>query len=261
MNALPVVTDSLDAYLVEISRFPLLSRDEEHTIARKFFDSGDIESAQKLVIANLRFVVKVALEFKNYGIALKDLIQEGNIGLMTAVKKFNPYKGVRLITYAVWWIKSLIQEYILKHKSVVKRSARALKKELFYRKDRALESAGLDMKALPSSSVSSENITDLSLNSPITEDGLTHLDMLVDLKAGQEEVISKREERSIVKKRAGAALALLSEKERFVMENRVMSDEPLSLQAIGDKLGLTRERIRQIEKSTLGKLKESLSTA
>ncbi len=250
---LPVLYDSVESYLVEISRFPTLSRDEEQTLSVDYYENKNMESAHRLVTSNLRFVVKTAMEYRNYGIALKDLIQEGNVGLMTAVKKFNPYKGFRLITYAVWWIKACIQEYILKSKGAVKRSSKALKKKLFYR--------NTDMKALPQGE---EIITtaDLSLNAAIGDgEETTHMDMLPDPSGDHSELISAAEEETALKEKISAALATLSEKERFVVEKRLMTDEPLSLQSIGDKLGLTRERVRQIEKATLGKLKKNFTAA
>src|SRR3990172_6515071 len=119
--SLPILSDSIGIYIADINRYPLLSKDEEYRLAVLWKRHGDLDAAHNLVTANLRFVVKLALEYRNYGVGLKDLIQEGNIGLMTAVKKFDPGKGTRLITYAAWWIKSHMQEYILKAKGVVKR--------------------------------------------------------------------------------------------------------------------------------------------
>ena len=251
--SLPVLYDSVESYLVEISRFSTLSREEEHALSVDYSENKNMDSAHRLVTSNLRFVVKIAMEYRNYGVALKDLIQEGNVGLMTAVKKFNPYKGFRLITYAVWWIKACIQEFILKSKGAVKRSSKALKKKLFYR--------NMDMKALPSGE---EVITtaDVSLNTAISDgEEATHMDMLPDPLGDHSEIISRAEEQAVLKEKIGTALATLSDKERFVVEKRLMTDEPLSLQSIGDKLGLTRERVRQIEKATLGKLKKNFTTS
>src|SRR3972149_1876841 len=130
---LPVVSDSIQSYLAEVNRYPVLSAEDEFTVAERYYRNRPIEDAHTLVASNLRYVVKIALEFRNYGCRLADLIQEGNIGLMMAVKKFNPFKGFRLITYATWWIKSFIQDFILKSKGLVRRAARDLKRKLFYR--------------------------------------------------------------------------------------------------------------------------------
>ena len=185
---LPVLKDSLDSYLVEVSRFPMLSRDEERELSIHYLETKDVDTAQKLVTSHLRFVVKTALEYRNYGIALKDLIQEGNLGLMNAVKKFNPHKGYRLITYAVWWIKSFIQEYILKTKGIVKRSNKALKKKLFYKKaltdGEAAKDASNDAAAILTTN-------DLSLDTPISEgEDRTHLDMMIDPDKDQESFVA-----------------------------------------------------------------------
>jgi len=241
---LPALNDSIGIYIADINRYPLLSRDEEYRLAVLWKRRGDLDAAHKLVTANLRFVVKIALEYRNYGIGLKDLIQEGNIGLMTAVKKFDPDKGVRLITYAAWWIKSHIQEYILKTKGLVKRGARELKKTLFYRN--ALSAAGADTGA------------DFSLDAPInTEDGAgkTHLERIADTAALQEEMVETAQEETLLKKNVSLALKRLNEKEKIVIEKRILSEDPISLREVGTELGLTRERVRQIEAAALKKLK------
>ncbi len=251
--ALPVVSDSIQSYLAEVNRYPVLSAEDEFTVAERYYKNRSIEDAHTLVISNLRYVVKIALEFRNYGCRLADLIQEGNIGLMTAVKKFNPYKGFRLITYATWWIKSFIQEFILKSKGLVRRGTKALKKQLFYK------------NALPSGedALTEEGpiqaANDLSLNSAIGDDTTTHLDLLTDEGPGPVEAAAMRQESALVKKEVSGALALLNDKERIVIEKRVMADEPESLQTLGDRLGLTRERVRQIESQALKKLQRTLA--
>ncbi len=235
----------------------MLSRDEERELSIHYLETKDVDTAQRLVTSHLRFVVKTALEYRNYGIALKDLIQEGNLGLMNAVKKFNPHKGYRLITYAVWWIKSFIQEYILKTKGIVKRSSKALKKKLFYK------TALVDGKAAEDASKDAANIlttNDLSLDAPISEgEDRTHLDMMIDPEQDQASLVADMQEEEINKDRVSTALALLNEKERFIVMNRQMSDEALSLQSIGDRFGISRERVRQIEKAALVKLKQALT--
>lgn len=253
--ALPVlVNDSIQNYLLQISQYPVLSPEQEQTVAERYFREKKLEDAHRLVTANLRYVVKIALEFRNYGCRLADLIQEGNIGLMVAVKKFNPFKGYRLITYATWWIKSFIQEYIIKTKGIVKRGAKSLKKQLFYK------NGGVDSSVGPEFEPSDELFAnDLSLNAPIGDESSTHLDFLSDARPGQEEAIELKQNETIVKKEVAAALSKLNEKERLVIEQRIMSEEPESLQGLGDKLGLTRERVRQIESSALKKLQKTLA--
>jgi RNA polymerase sigma-32 factor len=177
---------------------------------------------------------------------------------MTAVKKFNPHKGTRLITYAVSWIRAFIQEFILKTKGFVKRNSKALKRHLFYR-NKAEASLPDAEKGRPLPPDMNQAPTDLSLDTPIGEEETTHLDTLRDLNPGQEDALADAQERAIVKNEVNYALALLNEKERFVIEKRVMAEEPQSLQVIGERLGLSRERIRQIESAALKKLQKTLS--
>ncbi len=257
--SLPVLSNTLDTYIAEINRFPLLTREEEHRLALSYYDEEDLGVAHKLVTSNLRFVVKIAFEYRNYGVSLRDLIQEGNLGLMTAVKKFNPHKGVRLISYAVWWIRSFIQDFIIKTKSLVKRNSKALKRHLFYRQDTSNEASQNEASpSLPGRAADPYHV-DLSLDTPLGDDGVTHLDSLRDPAAGHEEAIAAAEEHAIVKSDVKSALKLLNEKERYVIETRVMAEEPASLQSIGDRLGITRERVRQIESAALEKLGKRLS--
>lgn len=252
--SLPVLADSMEAYLAEVGTFPTLSRKEEHRLAVDFYENGTIESAHALVTANLRFVLKIANEYRSYGIAFKDLIQEGNLGLMNAVKKFNPYKGFKLITYAVWWIKAFIQEYIMKTRGIVKRGARDLKKQLFYRQD------GTEMEALPAEFDISG--ADLSLDAPLGGDGsTTHLDALADPDARHAELIAESNERNFQNEKISTALATLGDRERYVVEKRFLADEPMSLQKIGESLDITRERVRQIEKKALTRLKAIMAPA
>lgn len=253
--SLPVLSENtLQSYLVEISRYPVLSQEEEFTIAERYHREKSMEDAHRLVISNLRYVVKIALEFRQYGCRLADLIQEGNIGLMVAVKKFNPYKGFRLITYATWWIKSFMQDYILKTRGMVKRNARALKRKLFYR-----NAPGDGAIPLGASIEAVDSHHDLSLNTALSDDNTTHLDMLRDDSSDPVEAVAEAQERALVKKEVHGALALLDKRERMIVERRLMRDEPESLQKIGDRLGVTRERVRQIEDSAMKKLQKSLA--
>ncbi|MBI5885515.1 MAG: sigma-70 family RNA polymerase sigma factor [Deltaproteobacteria bacterium] len=246
---LPVLTDSIQNYLTEINRFPLLSQDEELRISKRYYKARGLEDAHTLVTSNLRYVVKVAFEFRSYGCRMADLIQEGNIGLMHAVKKFNPLKGFRLITYATWWIRSSIQEFILRTKGIVRRNSRALKKHLFYKNDPSTVKETEAFNAM----------NDVSLNAPVNDGSATHIDILMDERPGPMLALEESRNDADVKKGVASALAILNPKERLIIEKRVMADEPESLQGLGAELGLTRERVRQIESAAIKKLRACLS--
>ncbi len=274
---LPVVKNSLETYLIQINQFPLLTQEEEFRLAVRYRKNNDIEAAQKLITSNLRFVVKVAFEYKSYGVKLQDLIQEGNIGLMMAVKKFDPHKGYRFISYAIWWIRAYIQNFIIKTWSLVKIGTTQAQKKLFYKIGKvrkALESNGENEKKYEilakDLDVTKEDIIDmeqrmaardLSLDAPF-DDGqeLTHLDLLREDSPNQEEAFAEEEEKKIREREVQNAMKRLNEKEVYIIKNRIMSDEPLTLQQIGDHLKLSRERVRQIESEALKKLKKEFST-
>ena len=270
---LPVIKNSLETYLAQINRFPLLTQDEEFQLAVKYRKYDDIEAAHKLITSNLRFVVKVAFEYKSYGVKIQDLVQEGNIGLMMAVKKFNPYKGYRFISYAIWWIRAYMQNFIIKTWSLVKIGTTQAQKKLFYKIGKvrkALESDGENDKRYERLArdldVAKEDIIemeqrmssrDLSLDTPFDEgQELTHLDLLKEESPDQEEAIGQEEEKKIREREVQNALKRLNEKEVYVIKSRIMAEEPLTLQQIGDHLKLSRERVRQIESEALKKLKK-----
>jgi len=274
---LPVVKNSLEIYLLQINQFPLLTQEEEYKLAEKYRKYNDIEAAQKLITSNLRFVVKIAFEYKSYKVILQDLIQEGNIGLMMAVKKFNPYKGYRFISYAIWWIRAYIQNFIIKTWSLVKIGTTQAQKKLFYKIGKvrkALESDGPNEKKYEllakDLDVTKEDILemeqrmssrDLSLDTPFDEgQELTPLELLKEDSPNQEEAIAQEEEKRVREREVQNAMKRLNEKEVYVIKNRVMADEPLTLQQIGDHLKLSRERVRQIESEALKKLKKEFST-
>jgi len=278
MSNLPVVKGSLESYLVQINQFPLLTQEEEFELAVKYRKYNDIQAAQKLITSNLRFVVKVAFEYKSYGVKLLDLIQEGNIGLMMALKKFDPYKGYRFISYAIWWIKAYIQNFIIKTWSLVKIGTTQAQKKLFYKIGKvrkALESEGEDEKKYEllahDLDVAKEDIIemeqrmssrDLSLDAPFDEgQELTHLDLLQEGAPNQEEALAQAQEREIRERQVLNAMKRLNEKEAYVIKHRIMSDSPLTLQEIGNHLKLSRERVRQIESEALKKLKGELAPA
>ena len=264
----------LQAYLKEVQKYPLLSRDEEQALARKYYETKDRAALHSLVTANLRFVVKIAYEYVHYRIKLLDLIQEGNMGLVKAVQEFDPYKDVRLTTYAVWWIRSYIQEAILKNYSLVKLGTTQAQKRLFYRlraEQKKLEQMGLipsqhvpllasklDVKEKEIQEMDQRlSQNDLSLNSPLTADEKKeHLQSLADPSAPIDETLGEAEQKEIFKKILEEFASSLEGREKVVFQERLISETPLTLQEIGDKYGVTKERARQIEEQIKAKLKE-----
>jgi len=271
---LPIVADSLSLYLTEIRKFPLLSPDEERLYAVKFFEEKDLESAHRLITSNLRFVVKVASEYKSYGMKMLDLIQEGNIGLMMAVRKFNPHKGIRLISYAVWWIRAYIQNYIISAWSLLKIGTTQAQKKLFFKLNQAknairqltgtddLEATALalDVKESEAVEMNQRMQGEFSLDAEVVAgEGLTLLESLIDDRQNQEEALAEQQEASLLQGQVAQAMEHLNEKERYVIERRVASDEPLTLQEIADHFSISRERVRQIEENALKKIKNHLT--
>jgi len=277
MSDLPVVKNSLESYLGRINQFPLLTAEEEFELASRYRKYSDIEAAHKLITSNLRFVVKVAFEYKSYGAKLLDLIQEGNIGLMMAVKKFDPYKGYRFISYAIWWIRAYIQNFIIKTWSLVKIGTTQAQKKLFYKIGKVRKALEADQEnekkyelLAHDLDVSKEDIMemtqrmsarDLSLDAPFDQDHeLTPLELLQESSPSQEEELITKQERTLLEDEVVKAMKRLNEKEVFVIRNRVMAEAPLTLQEIGDHLSLSRERVRQIESEALRKLKKEMSS-
>ncbi|ABB33072.1 RNA polymerase, sigma 32 subunit, RpoH [Geobacter metallireducens RCH3] len=271
---LPVVADSFTLYLAEIRKFPVLTPEEEHLYAVKFYEEKDLEAAHRLITANLRFVVKVAAEYKSYGMKMLDLIQEGNIGLMMAVRKFDPHKGIRLISYAVWWIRAYIQNYIISAWSLLKIGTTQAQKKLFFKLNQAknairrltggddTEATALSLHVKESEVIEMDQRMrgDYSLDAELVDgEGLTMLDTLVDERQNQEEALAEQQEASRLHGQVTQALERLNEKERYVVENRVTADEPLTLQEIADHFAISRERVRQIEEGALKKIKAYLT--
>jgi RNA polymerase sigma-32 factor len=272
---LPAVVGTLDLYIEEINRFPLLNPEDEFKFAVRLKKYNDMEAAEKLVVSNLRFVVKIAHEYRNYGFKLADLIQEGNIGLIHAVKKFDPYKGYRLISYAVWWIRAYIQNYLIKSWSIVKIGTTQAQRKLFFKLSQAKKQLETLSKKKPEFAEIAESLgvkgsevaemdlrmgsRDVSLHEFIGDEGdTTHIDLLAYEGDDQEVALIKNEERSLVKRNIASALAKLSERESYIILNRVMADNPETLQEIGKKFNITRERARQIEKQALKKVQLAL---
>jgi len=306
----PILRDSFEQYLSEINRYPLLTREEEFALAKRFQETNDPVAAQRLVTANLRFVVKIAYQFKDYDIKVTDLVQEGNIGLMKAVRRFNPDRGYRLISYAVWWIKAYIQNYIIQSWSLVKVGPLSRQRRiLFGRRDPLHEEvaepfavepeAAEDAQAAvpaegdlgaeievevepvegdetfivaaekqsstkPVASALAKRPTrkefdawraeaeaarrDFSLDATLDEDSrMTFGDMLRSPDPSPEERLASEEITTIVGERLKLLSATLNEKERLVLETRLLADEPVTLQDLGDRFNISRERVRQIE--------------
>jgi len=276
-----VGSSALEAYLSEINRFSLLSVEEERELARSFRDGRDTRSAHKLVTANLRFVVKVAYEYRSYGLRMADLIQEGNIGLMRAVQKFDPEKEIRLISYAVWWIRAYIQNYILRSWSLVKLGTTQAQRKLFFslaRTKRELdrvsvehgadsdgEDAGKIAKKLRVKASEVREMAqrmdgrDLSLDAPLGLDGAaSHVDFVVGDGVTQDAELETAQQGRVMQGRVAAALARLDSRERYIIEQRIMSDDPKTLKDLGEHFGFSRERARQLEIRAKEKLKTEL---
>jgi len=264
----------LQAYLREVQRYSLLTKEEERALAVRYREHGDREALQSLVTGNLRFVVKIAYEYVHYRAKLLDLIQEGNMGLVKAVQEFNPYKEVRLTTYAVWWIRSYIQDAILRNHSLVKLGTTQAQKRLFYRlrgEQKKLESMGIspsqNIKLLASRlDVREKDITDmdqrlsssdLSLNAPTTPDEKReHLQGLADPAAPIDQALGDAEQKELFKKVLNQFAETLEGRERVIFNDRLVSETPMTLQELGDKYSVTKERARQIEEQVKAKLKK-----
>lgn len=271
---MPVVSDSFTQYLAEVRKFSLLSEEEEHLYAVKFFEEKDLEAAHKLITSNLRFVIKVAAEYRHYGLKMLDIIQEGNIGLMMAVRKFNPYKGIRLISYAVWWIKAYIQNHIISTWSLLKIGTTQAQRKLFFKLREAkqalmklggYEDGDIETKATAKSlNVTEQDVVEMEqrlqgeayLDAELAASGgLTSLDMLRDDRMNQEELLAECQEQLVVGKHLSEAVAMLNEKEKYIVERRIAHEDPLTLQEIAEHFSISRERVRQIEENALRKLK------
>jgi RNA polymerase sigma-32 factor len=272
---LPAVTGTLDLYISEINRFSLLTAEEEFKLAVQLKKYNNVEAAEKLIVSNLRFVVKIAHEYRSYGFKLADLIQEGNVGLIHAVKKFDPYKGYRLISYAVWWIRAYIQNYLIKSWSIVKIGTTQAQRKLFFKLNQTKKELETLSKKNPEFSEIATSLgvkdsevaemdlrmgsRDVSLNEIINdESNSSHIDFLAFKGDNQELALIKNEEKSLVRRDIAGALANLNERESYIILNRVMADDPQTLQEIGTKYNISRERARQIEKQALKKMQLAL---
>ncbi len=272
MRMLPEKTSALALYIHRINRFPLLTKEEEYDLAVRWREHNDIEAAHKLVVSNLRFVVKIAYEYNDYGLKIMDLIQEGNIGLMQAVKKFDPQKGFRLISYAVWWIRAYIQNFIIKSWSLVKIGTTQAQKKLFYKMGQVKKKLGIeaatdeDISAIARTlHVKDQEVRDmngrlsghdLSLNTAVRDDEqTTYIDFLAE-DPSQESTLIDGQESTRLKSDIKNALTLLNEKESYIVRHRIMAAKPKTLAEIADTFSISRERVRQIEEGALKKLRK-----
>src|ERR1700723_520106 len=267
--ALPILSGEtgLTRYPEEIRQFPMLEPQEEFMLAKRWREHGDRDAAHKLVTSHLRLVAKVAMSYRGYGLPITEVISEGNVGLMLAVKRFEPDKGFRLTTYAMWWIRAAIQEYILRSWSLVKMGTTANQKKLFFnlRKAKSRISALDEGDMRPDQvkliakrlGVTEQDVIDMnrrlggdaSLDAPIREDGDSGewMDWLVDDSASQENRLAETEQSEKRHKALGQALSVLNERERRIFEARRLADEPITLEELADEFGVSRERVRQIE--------------
>ena len=272
----------LSRYLSEIRKFPMLAKDEEFMLAKAWQEHEDPEAAHRLVTSHLRLVAKIAMGYRGYGLPIGEVISEGNVGLMQAVKKFDPDKGFRLATYAMWWIRASIQEYILRSWSLVKMGTTAAQKKLFFN----LRKAKSEISALEEGDLRPEQVRqiatklgvldeevismnrrlaggDASLNSPLRSDSEAEWqDWLVDEDTpSQESIVAESEERSIRMSLLEEAMAELSDRERHILTERRLKDEPTTLEELAAQYGVSRERVRQIEVRAFEKLQKSMQAA
>ncbi len=274
------VREPMGIFLREIEKYPVLSRDEEHALALRYYEDKDLEAANQLIVSNLRFVVKIASEYVSYGFPLTDLVQEGTLGLMKAVKKFNPHRGYRLISYAVWWIRAGIQNHIMKFWSQVKIGTTQAERKLFHKIGRAKRQLHLDGGNLSEKDagkvaelfgVKEKDVKDMelrtaardfSLDSNVTDDNsITYIDTLPVDSPSQEEVLENIETNVLAHRGLEEGLTKLSPREKRVIESRYLSSPQGKLRELGEELGISKERVRQIEVQALKKLKGEVESS
>ena len=279
---LPAISNEagLSAYLTQIKKFPMLDAEEEYMLAKNWKSTGNLKSAEKLVTSHLRLVAKIAMGYKGYGLPLNEMISEGNVGLMQAVKKFEPEKGFRLATYAMWWIKASIQEYILRSWSLVKIGTTTAQKKLFFNlkkiKNQIAPKSEGDLRKdhveniAKTLDVSEEEVVSMnrrlsgkeqSLNSPIGEDGDEWQDWVVDDQMDQELKFAQQEEIEQRKDLLQNSIKILNNREKEILHARRLSDDPSTLEDLSKKFKISRERIRQIENKAFEKLQKHMLNA
>ena len=278
---LPVLSSegNLAIYLQEIKKFPILTAEEEYMLAKRYKEHGDTEAAHKLVTSHLRLVAKIAMGYRGYGLPVTDLISEGNVGIMQAVKKFDPERGFRLATYAMWWIRAQIQEYVLHSWSLVKIGTTAAQKKLFFN----LKKLKNQLSSIDSGDLSPENAREIatrlnvkegevldmnnrlfsgdqSLNVQVGDEGDTEWqDMLVDSNETHDNLIANKDELKYRKKIFEQAIEILNEREKEIITLRKLQEKPVKLEELSKKFNISRERVRQIEEKAFEKLKKQVS--
>lgn len=277
-NNLPVVVDgnSLFSYFEKIKKFPVLSEAEEYALVKDFNDNGNLEAAHKLVTSHLRLAARIAMGYKRYGLPLADIISEANIGLMQAVKKFDLEKNVRLSTYAIWWIKATINDFVLRSWSLVKIGTVAAQKKLFYNLNRIKARLGIyenkELEPDVVKKIATELVVEekdviemnmrlggdtslnVSLGSDNDDESRERIDFLVDKTQNIEASLASKEEARLRTKVINNCLAKLSDREQYIIRKRMLTDSPMTLEEIGDYFEISRERVRQIEKRAFEKL-------
>jgi len=278
---LPILSSegNLSIYLQEIKKFPILTADEEYMLAKRYKEYGDTDAAHKLVTSHLRLVAKIAMGYRGYGLPVTDLISEGNVGIMQAVKKFDPERGFRLATYAMWWIRAQIQEYVLHSWSLVKIGTTAAQKKLFFN----LKKLKNQLSSIDSGDLSPENAREIasrlnvkeaevldmnnrlfsgdqSLNIQVGDEGVAEWqDMLVDTNDTQDKIIANADELSYRKKIFEQAIEILNDREKEIIKLRKLKDKPVKLEELSKKFNISRERVRQIEEKAFEKLQKQVS--
>lgn len=284
MASLPIIPaegSGLARYLEEIRRFPMLEAEEEYMLAKRWREHEDVEAAHKLVTSHLRLVAKIAMGYRGYGLPMNEIISEGNVGLMQAVKRFEPDRGFRLATYAMWWIRAAIQEYILHSWSLVKLGTTAAQKKLFFNLRRlksqmqAIEGGDLSPEAVKQIAdtleVTEQEVVEMnrrlegpdhSLNAALRTDSESEWqDWLVDERAGQDAELAEADELAHRRTLLGEALKVLNERERHILTERRLKEEPATLEELSAHYGISRERVRQIEVRAFEKLQKAMQLA
>jgi len=282
-NTIPALSPdgSLSQYMEEIRKFPMLEPEEEYMLGKSFKEHGDLDAAHKMVTSHLRLVAKIAMGYRGYGLPVQELISEGNVGMMQAVKRFDPDKGFRLATYAMWWIRASIQEYILRSWSLVKMGTTAAQKKLFFnlRKMKgqlqAIEEGDLHPDTVTTIAtklqVSEQEVVDMnrrlsapdhSLNAPLRMDGDDEwMDWLTDETETQEEILGENEELDQRREMLVNAMTVLNDREKHILTERRLKENPSTLEELSQEYGVSRERVRQIEVRAFEKLQKAMKNA